>query len=183
MRPLLLALAVLALAGCFSGTPCPSPLEQCGDSCYDLRSDPVHCGRCDRTCGSGLACVDARCATDPGLVECAARSGGAFVTVESCGELVKLWATSPTFISRAETLAADPAAAGPAIPRFDLRAASDCDDQWSWHLDPATAAFVAAPDTLCVACPSQVQGALSYWLADVGTWCPSPARIVAVNRQ
>lgn len=183
MRLLVPALALLAAAGCFTGTPCPSPLQQCGSTCYDLRSDPLHCGRCGRSCEGGLACVDGNCAADAGQVDCPGRTGGAFVTLERCDEVVKLWVTSESFISRAETLAADPSAAGPSVPRFDLRAAADCDDQWSWHPDPATAAFVASPEVVCDACPSQVEGALAYWLVDVGVWCPSATSIVAVNRK
>lgn len=183
-RLLLACLAALAAGGCFRGTPCPSPLEQCGDVCFDLRSDPDHCGRCGVQCAAGLACVDGECGVVRGDA-CAERTGGAFVTLAfpACGETVKLWSVAEAFNTRAEVLLADPSAPGASIPRFDLRGAPDCDGQWSWHTDAATATFVAAPDVVCGACPSQVEAARSYWVVDVGVWCPTPARVVAVDRR
>jgi uncharacterized protein (TIGR03382 family) len=40
---------------------CPDGETRCGESCVDLRSDPDHCGACDRACGSGARCVGGSC--------------------------------------------------------------------------------------------------------------------------
>ncbi|BDG04551.1 BP74-related protein [Anaeromyxobacter oryzae] len=181
-----LAALLLAALGC-TGNPCPVPLELCGDVCYDLRYDVQHCGACNAVCDAGLACISGVCVVDPTSGSCADRAGGAFVTLEACGSIVKFWAIAPAFISRAEALLADPSSPGPAIPRFDLRDGTDCDPQWTWHVDPATATFLASPDGICSGCPAYVEEAKPYWLVDVGTWCPDLAvqhvRVVAVDRR
>jgi hypothetical protein len=178
IRPLPAALAALLVAGC-SGNPCTAPLERCGDVCDDLRSDGQNCGACGHVCGAGLACVSSACVPDAAAAVCSTRSGGAFVTLGVCGEVVKVWvssASASTFIARAQALAADPASPGPRMPQFDLRDGTDCDAQWNWHVDAATAAWVAAPMTgVCSACPSAVEAAKPYWLVSVGSWCPDPA--------
>ena len=33
----------------------------CGSICYDLQSDPEHCGSCDSTCPNNVACVNGSC--------------------------------------------------------------------------------------------------------------------------
>jgi hypothetical protein len=49
---------------CTTLGPCPpqppfSPeLTRCGRDCVDLRSDPRHCGACNKACESGQGCVD-----------------------------------------------------------------------------------------------------------------------------
>ena len=178
--------ALAALSGC-SGNPCIRPLNACGDLCVDLRSDRLHCGACGNACDATQACVLGACAIDTSG-GCDGRTGGAFVTLSVCGDAVKVWATSDAFVARAEALVADPGSAGPAVPRFDLALGTDCDSQWTWHTEPATPAFLAAPDAaLCSACPGVVEGALAYWYADIGTWCPTPegqaVRVVAVDRR
>ena len=45
-----------------TGTPgCASGLTSCGQSCVDLKSNALHCGRCGRSC-LGQPCSDAACA-------------------------------------------------------------------------------------------------------------------------
>ena len=34
---------------------------RCDGQCLDLRHDREHCGRCDRACADGLACIDGQC--------------------------------------------------------------------------------------------------------------------------
>jgi hypothetical protein len=177
IRPLPAALAALLVAGC-SGNPCNSPLEQCGNLCLDLHSDGRNCGACGHVCGAGLACVSSACVPDTAAAVCSTRTGGAFVTLGVCGEVVKVWISSAyasTFITRAQALAADPASPGLRMPQFDLRDGTDCDGQWNWHVEAATAAWVAAPSTVCSACPSVVEAAEPYWVFSVGSWCPDPA--------
>jgi stigma-specific protein Stig1 len=156
------------------------PLEVCGGTCMDIRSDPRNCGACGHACGAGLSCSDGQCAADGGGA-CAARSGGAFVTLEKCGETVKLWITNGVFVASADALLRGEPVAG--IPVLDLRAGSDCDAQWTWHADEATASFAGATVGGCDVCPSAIERALSYYVLEVRSWCPSPAKVVAVDHR
>lgn len=45
------------------GTSCPAGTTQCLGGCVDLRSHPLHCGECERPCGSDHVCVEGRCVT------------------------------------------------------------------------------------------------------------------------
>lgn len=40
---------------------CPGTTTLCGKSCYDLTSDPSHCGSCTKACLSGHACSASAC--------------------------------------------------------------------------------------------------------------------------
>lgn len=168
-----------ALASCGKAEPCAQPLQECGGQCVDLNSDPRHCGACGSACG-GLACAAGRCAADPGIA-CTTRRGGAFVTLEICGDAVKAWITDGGFVDEAANALAG--ATQRRAPTFDLLAGADCDDQWSFHPDPASAAFADAAPAACDACPAAVQGDLARWLGSVGRWCPSAARVVVVDRR
>lgn len=43
------------------GALCSGPLLACGSACVDARFDPMNCGGCGMTCGSGLACLLGQC--------------------------------------------------------------------------------------------------------------------------
>lgn len=174
-----LAGALILLAGCASGEPCPRPLQECGGSCVDVGSNVDHCGVCGNACLAGNHCAAGQCVPDTSAA-CAARGGGAFVTFEVCGSAVKTWAAAPAFIDQAALILAG---APPASPVLELVAGADCDDQWSFHADPATPTFTATPEAACDACPTTVQANLTYWLTTVRRWCPSAAAVVAVDRR
>ena len=44
--------------------PCSAGLTQCGQSCVDLQSHPLHCNACDRTCDADQVCIDGECLED-----------------------------------------------------------------------------------------------------------------------
>jgi hypothetical protein len=46
---------------CGGGAPCPEGLTRCGANCVDLRQDRGFCGRCDRACPTGTACMVGHC--------------------------------------------------------------------------------------------------------------------------
>lgn len=47
---------------------CPDPLTQCADQCVDTNTHPLHCGRCNHACPSGI-CEDGKCVgVSPGHV-------------------------------------------------------------------------------------------------------------------
>jgi hypothetical protein len=181
LAPLALVLAGLAGGGgCATAEPCPQPLQECGGTCVDVSSDVHHCGACNLACTGGLACVSGRCAVDQD-VGCTTRGGGAFVTFAVCGAAVKVWVTNATFVAEAQAIL--DGAAPPHGPMLDLLAGPDCDDQWSFHPDPATARFAGSAGATCDACPDTVQHEIAYFLFTVGQWCPSTADVVAVDRR
>ena len=60
------AIAVLTwgAAGCVSslvGAECADGYAQCGGSCVDLDSDPLHCGACNNACLEGDLCIAGVC--------------------------------------------------------------------------------------------------------------------------
>jgi hypothetical protein len=110
---------------------------------------------------------------------CAERSGGALITFAMCDETLTVWSTAPAFIDQALALLA---AGEQLIPSFEtLRDATDCDAQWSWHVDPAAMSFAELAIELCDGCPSHIEDDKDYWLGTVGQYCPWSARVVAVD--
>ena len=187
-RAAALLVTAATLAGCIDASPCPTPLEPCGGVCFDLRADRLHCGACSITCGAGLVCSAAQCVPDANAA-CPVRAGGAFVTLDVCGQAVKGWFTAEEFVARAEALAASPASPGPDYASFDLRNGADCDGQWTWHVDPASASFQPVPVAAdCDACPAEVEDKKAFWIDTIRRWCPSPdaphdARVLLVERR
>ena len=65
------AMMGLLLAGCPSrGVVCAPGLEQCGNTCVDLRSDKANCSACGIACGSLQICGDGACACREGTTAC-----------------------------------------------------------------------------------------------------------------
>ena len=50
--------------------PCPEGMERCGEECFDLTTDPAHCGSCTNACSSDRACVGGSCVCREGLTDC-----------------------------------------------------------------------------------------------------------------
>ena len=181
MGRLLPAVALLAgLAACSEAGPCPTPLEVCDGGCVDLRSDPRHCGSCDRACAAGLSCSGGECGTSVGSVLGA--RGGAFVTVEKCGESVKLWITSEAFVARAEAWGKEGRSRG----SFSSTSLPAPTATLSGRGTPTERPRPSCPRRqigTCNVCPSEIERLVSYYVLDVTMWCPSSATVVAVDRQ
>jgi hypothetical protein len=176
----LLALGLLALAGCTAPQPCPSPLHECDGQCVDIESDRRHCGGCGVACATGKACIARACISDPGG-PCPLRTGGAFVTLGQCGTAVKTWVQSDEVIDWAIGRVGqvpDPAF----VPSLAVLAKPDCDAQWSWHVD-ATRATLAPfdPAEACTSCPQEIQPADPNGMPRTARWCPADARVLAVD--
>jgi hypothetical protein len=171
-----LALAAALSAGCTSSQPCPNRLQECSGTCVDVQGDPANCGRCGNACGPGEGCVSSVCTGDA-VVACRLRTGGAFVTLGACGAAVKLWVESPEFVAASQAAVGLPT---PGVPLLALRGGIDCDAQWSWHVNPATAAYASAPpDAACDVCPNAIEANPSF-VSSVGSWCPTAARQATV---
>jgi hypothetical protein len=68
---------------------CATPGDtMCPDGCYDLKTDPYHCGSCSTVCGSNQACASGQCttgtATDCTSCQTSADSGSCATYYQSC---------------------------------------------------------------------------------------------------
>ncbi|HSN90816.1 MAG TPA: hypothetical protein VLS93_06280 [Anaeromyxobacteraceae bacterium] len=160
------ALAAAALLACAEAQPCPSPLEVCNGVCVDTGQDVDHCGACGSACGFGEFCQGGGCQPIT-QAPCDTRAGGAFVLLATCGQSVKAWISDPDFIAAATALVGSGLGAYPVL---DVRDGTDCDGQWTWHVDPATARFAAAAQVNCAACPGGIEAAKAGWIGRA--WCP-----------
>ena len=161
-----IAATAAALLACSEAQPCPSPLEVCDGVCVDTRQDVDHCGTCGSACGVGLVCLDGGCLPVT-QAPCDARAGGAFVLLSTCGQSLKAWIADPVFIETAEALVGSGLASYPVLV---VRDGTDCDGQWTWHADAATARFEVAAQVGCAACPGDIEATKATWIGD--PWCP-----------
>lgn len=110
---------------------------------------------------------------------CAKRTGGALVHFRICDEPLALWITDDEFIDEA----IDNAGEGQVrVPVFDqVVAGTDCDPQWSWHVQPDQAGWADATIELCDGCPSYLEENLDDWIDQVGNYCPWSAEVESVD--
>jgi hypothetical protein len=176
-------LALVALASCKNPQPCPEPLHECDGSCIDLQTDRRHCGACGHGCRAGEVCGAATCSPDV-RAPCAVRTGGAFVTLAAgdCPGAVKLWVSRPAFLDEAVTYVGSTVAGR--TPVLTVLSGADCDLQWSWQADDADPAFQTSVGLAgCDVCPNAIQANPPGFSLSPGKWCPSAARILAVDRR
>jgi hypothetical protein len=159
-------LVAAALAACANPQPCPQPLHQCNGQCIDIQSNQSHCGGCGSACRVNEICRAGAC-TAATQAACPERIGGGFVTFGSCGQTVKLWFGRVDLISEAASYVGSTTPSRLAV--LGVIAGSDCDAQWTWHVNDATAVFSATPPAGCAACPSDIQ----LDMAGHPTWCPA----------
>jgi Stigma-specific protein, Stig1 len=181
VRPALLAAVLVLTGGCTNAQPCPSPLEECDGQCVDVQSNRRHCGFCGVGCVAGQACIGGSCraaAAGP----CADRHGGSFVTLgfDDCFGTAKVWVHEPGFVAEAASYVGTTAPSR--APVFSLLDGTDCDAQWSWHVDPATPVFVTTVTASCDVCPQAIQASWTASGANPATWCPSDAKVLAVEQ-
>jgi hypothetical protein len=175
-RSTALTLAAAVALACTESQPCPNPLEVCDGVCVDTNSDIDHCGTCTTACTPGLVCVGAVCV--PGAeAPCDVRSGGAFVTLDVCGQAVKAWISDAAFIATAEGLVGS---APPPYPVFYVREGADCDGQWMWHVDATNAYFEDVAVVGRDACPYEIGIAKPEWLNQ--QWSPTRVAVLLVER-
>jgi hypothetical protein len=77
-----IAVIVASCAKPVATLECESGKTACVDSCVDLQSDTLNCGKCGTTCPTGQACVAGACAaTCPGNNLLCTKDGGASICV------------------------------------------------------------------------------------------------------
>jgi hypothetical protein len=109
---------------------------------------------------------------------CATRTGGALIDMTIAGESLRLWFTNMAFINE---MAQNVGREAPRQPILDLVEGRDCDPQYTWHANPATARFATAQMDICAAWPSVVEQNKDLWVNS--DWCPEEVHVVAVRRQ
>merc|ERR1719245_509569 len=70
------------------------------------------------------------------------------------------------------------------IPVFNkVMLGTDCDKQWSWHVDPAdTGGWVDLATEVCDASPQYIEENGKAWTNSPGRWCPwSVSDVLAVE--
>ncbi len=78
----LVAVVVASCAKPVATLECSGTKMACVDSCVDLQSDTLNCGKCGTTCPTGQACVAGACAaTCPGNNLLCSKDGGASICV------------------------------------------------------------------------------------------------------
>lgn len=110
---------------------------------------------------------------------CADRDGGALVTLDVVGESFTFWSTDGAFIDSALD---DLATGHDMLPLFgQVVEGTDCDAQWSWHVDAAEMSWADFAIELCDARPSYIEANLADWIDQVGQWCPWSGTVTAVD--
>jgi hypothetical protein len=64
---------------------CSAGLAECGGSCRDLATDPMHCGACGNVCARGQGCAAGVCACPSGQMLCGAACVSPGVDPQHCG--------------------------------------------------------------------------------------------------
>ncbi|MFW5926093.1 MAG: hypothetical protein ACOCV4_07985 [Myxococcota bacterium] len=179
MALLAVALAVAPLAGCDDdpgGTDDAGPQDAAGrDSGGQDSATPDAAGDAGiHDSGTPDAAGDAGDGAP-----CAERTGGALVQFRICDEPIALWITDGDFIDEAiENAGEDPGR----VPVFgEVVAGTDCDPQWSWHVQPDDALWADATIELCDGCPSYLEDNLDDWIDQVGNYCPWAAEVETVD--
>ncbi len=126
-------------------------------------------------------CTSATEPPTPIAADCSARGSGAMITIENVDDAAERytgWFTQPAFIDEAKRLLAEGESR---VPSFAFLDGTDCDGNWSWHLDAIDAHFADFTIEVCDAIPSHLQANKDAWLASKQRWCPWGAKVIAVD--
>ena len=121
--------------------------------------------------------------TAPLAATCSTRTGGALVTIsvsEDHPETFTAWVTNADFIAEAKRLLQE---GERGTPNFKFVDGSDCDAQWSFHVDASDAEFPWGTIEVCDAMPSYVNQNKSEWISKNLRWCPWGSRVLDVVEQ
>ncbi|MBX2803212.1 MAG: hypothetical protein KTR31_36365 [Myxococcales bacterium] len=112
---------------------------------------------------------------------CEDRVGGALVTLDVAGEGLVVWITNDAFVDVAlERIGQPPSQV---INFTELRHGTDCDGRYSWHVAPHAVELADFAAEVCDGRPSNVEDDPSYWIDELGQFCPWSAAVVAVSDQ
>ncbi|CAL1147102.1 unnamed protein product [Cladocopium goreaui] len=120
--------------------------------------------------------------------DCAQRQGGAFITLQigagSTAQHTLQWLEDDTFINVAIKHATGTLRGSRkkgAIPIFNrVLNGTDCDETWSWHVDPKEVSWAEVATEVCDASPGYIEKN-SGWLTSPGKWCPWTVSVLRVE--
>lgn len=110
---------------------------------------------------------------------CATRTGGALITFQVGAEAIALWITNDAFIDEAKAQAGSGKARVALFER--VIDGQDCDDNWTFHVDPARVQWADNTIELCDGRPSDVERDTPRWIADVKSYCPWKSTVASVD--
>ena len=105
-------------------------------------------------------------------------------------ETLKLWLSDDAFIDEALRLFESQEQR---VPNFEgLLDGQDCDSQWTWHVNAATARWLEPgeipggggdeiPTDSCDGLPSAVEAQKAYWFEQVRRYCPQDAKVLSID--
>eukprot|EP00931_Biecheleriopsis_adriatica_P009286 TRINITY_DN110369_c0_g1_i1.p1 TRINITY_DN110369_c0_g1~~TRINITY_DN110369_c0_g1_i1.p1 ORF type:complete len:339 (+),score=36.86 TRINITY_DN110369_c0_g1_i1:141-1157(+) len=118
---------------------------------------------------------------------CHSRPRGALVTLSISSELddamysTRLWVADDEFIDQAIVLSSD-ISQRRMVPLFtEVVEGTDCDVQWSWHVNPSGAFWVDLSTEVCDATPQYIEDHKEDWIRSPGAWCPWGIKFVNVT--
>jgi hypothetical protein len=115
---------------------------------------------------------------EPPELLCDERADGALITFQIVDETFSVWVTNEEFAEEAKVYIGTQSR----IPAFgDLVEGTDCDPQWSWHVDPDDMSWADLTIELCDGLPSFIEDDLEYWLEGVDSYCPWGAEVLVVD--
>ena len=130
---------------------------------------------------TALGCTDDTGGMGGNGALCADRTGGALIDFAIADDTLRVWIENSAFIAEAERLLD---AGETRVPMFStLLDGTDCDEQWTWHPDPADVEFADFTIELCDGTPSYIEENKAEWLDTVGSYCPWSARVTAVTER
>ena len=110
------------------------------------------------------------------LVGCGGSPSIAVFEIRQCGDRFFVKVSNPVQVNRGIQLVGQHSIVGGRLARGD----GQVNAPWSWHLDSNTVAFAEAAIEVCDGCPRSVESNLTYWIEDVGAFCPWQAQVVSV---
>lgn len=127
-----------------------------------------------------LAALGACNGSDP--LDPEALDGGVLATFEVSGEEFRVWTDAPGTV--AQLVALEGGESQATIPNGRLRPGpgrGDHNQPWSWHLDPDEVEMAEITVEVCDGRPSMVEEDRTYWLEQVGRFCPWGAELVELR--
>jgi hypothetical protein len=112
---------------------------------------------------------------------CDDRKGGAVVQILVNDQTFRLWSMNAAFIARANELKASGEKATAMFGK--LIDGSDCDTQWTFHLDAKDMSWPDVTTEVCDGRPSDIEGNKPSWFNDIKRWCPWNTKVIVVEER
>jgi hypothetical protein len=112
---------------------------------------------------------------------CDTRKNGAVLQIQVNDQTFRFWSTNGEFIARAKDLKESGKSSAAMFGK--LIDGSDCDAQWTFHVDPGTMSWPDVTTEVCDGRPSDIEGNKDHWINVVSRWCPWNTKVLAVDER